>query len=116
MNVYRYITSGGKDLIADYLNNLPKSEKAEGLFIMMKLEEEGLVYLKESLDTRQIDKKLWEIKFPRQNRFFYVVADKDNFYILHACKKQKDKAELFEVETAKQRAKQVGKELGKVFV
>ena len=38
----------------------------------------------------------------------YVVADSDNIHMLHACRKQKGKAELFELDTAKQRAKELG--------
>ncbi|MDK0981257.1 type II toxin-antitoxin system RelE/ParE family toxin [Clostridium perfringens] len=55
-----------------------------------KLQLDGLKAL-ETLDTRQLKKKLWEIKF-QNNRLMYVIADEDNFYILHACKKQKGKA------------------------
>ncbi|MDR3601982.1 MAG: hypothetical protein P4L49_16090 [Desulfosporosinus sp.] len=64
MNVYRYTTMGGKDLIADYLKSLPKDEQAEGQLIMTELEQKGLDYLKETLDTRQIEKKLWELNDP----------------------------------------------------
>ncbi|VTQ54232.1 Uncharacterised protein [Clostridium perfringens] len=46
----------------------------------------------------------------------YVIADEDNFYILHACKKQKGKAEQFELDKAIKRAKELGRELGKSFV
>ena len=46
----------------------------------------------------------------------YVIADEDNLYILHACKKQKGKAEQFELAKAINRAKELGKELGKSFV
>jgi phage-related protein len=38
----------------------------------------------------------------------YVVADSENIYFLHACKKQKGKTEKFELETAIQRAKEKG--------
>ena len=41
----------------------------------------------------------------------YVIADTDNIYFLHICKKQKDKAEQFEIDTAIQRAKEKGLEL-----
>lgn len=30
MRVHSYVTFGGKDLIKEYLDDLPKSEKAEG--------------------------------------------------------------------------------------
>jgi phage-related protein len=46
----------------------------------------------------------------------YVVADKDNIYLVHACKKQKLKAEKFELAKAKKRIKALEKELGKKFI
>jgi hypothetical protein len=55
VNVYRYQTAGGKDLIAEYLDNLPIIESAEGWKILEKLEEEGFDYLKDILETRPID-------------------------------------------------------------
>jgi phage-related protein len=37
----------------------------------------------------------------------YVIKDGDNVYFLHACQKQKGKAERFELETAIGRAKEL---------
>lgn len=114
MNVYRYETDGGKDLILEYVKKLPKKQEAIALGILSKLQQNGLESL-EVLDTRQLKKKLWEIKF-FDNRLMYVVADAENLYILHACKKQKGKAEKFELDKAIERAKDLGRELGKSFV
>lgn len=115
MNVYDYTTSGGKDLINEYLDNLEPQDSAEGYRIKQALEEDGLNAL-ELLNTRQLIGKLWEIKFNYRDRFMYVIADEDNFYILHACKKQKEKAEKFELNKAIKRAKELGMELGKKFI
>ena len=38
----------------------------------------------------------------------YIVADEDNIHFFHACKKQKDKAEQFELEKAIRRANNQG--------
>ncbi len=46
----------------------------------------------------------------------YVVADGDNMYLVHACKKQKRKAEKFELDKAIKRVKELEKELGKRFI
>lgn len=46
----------------------------------------------------------------------YVVADGDNVYLVHACKKQKGKAEKFELDKAIKRVKELEKELGKRFI
>ena len=115
MNVHHYETSGGKDLILEYIDELPKNEKAEGLLILEILEEEGLTAF-DVLNTRQLKGKLWEIKFYNDNRIMYVVADGDNMYLVHVCKKQKNKAEKFELDKAVKRVKELEKELGKRFV
>lgn len=115
MNIFHYETSGGKDLIAEYLDNLPADESAEGYRILDLLEDEGLDAL-DGLITRQLKSKLWEIKFNYKDRFMYVVADRDNFYVLHACKKQKGKAEQFELNKAIRRAKELGREIGITFI
>lgn len=115
MNVFTYTTAGGKDLIIQYLDKLPNNESAEGFRIIRSLENYGFTAL-ERENTRQLRSKLWEIKFNYKDRMMYVIADKENLYILHACKKQKGKAEKFELDKAIKRAKELEKELGKKFV
>lgn len=114
MHVFRYETEGGKDVIINYVDKLPKRERATYYAIQAKLEEDGLK-ASDSLTTRQLRKKLWEIKATK-NRYMYVLADEDNISILHACRKQKGKAEKFELSKAIKRAEELGKELGKSFV
>lgn len=104
MNVHTYRTLGGKDVITGYLDKLPEKESAEGYYILRKLEEEGIPFLK-TLNTRQLDGKLWEIKFHQHNRVMYVVVDKNNLYLVHACKKQKGRAEKHELNKALRRTK-----------
>ena len=103
MRIHDYHTAAGKNLIKEYLHTLPESEKYIGYRIRHKLGSKGLSALEE-LDTRQLRGKLWEIKFS-SSRFMYVAVDSNNLHILHACKKQKGKAEQFELETAIRRAK-----------
>ncbi|NNU78595.1 type II toxin-antitoxin system RelE/ParE family toxin [Clostridium estertheticum] len=114
MDVYTYTTKGNKDLIYGYINNLSIDGQAVGLDIIAKIERDGLGAL-EILNTRQLKSKLWEIKFS-QNRLMYVIADENTMYILHACKKQKGKAEQFELNKAISRAKELGGDLNKNFV
>ena len=114
MNVYHYETRGGKDLILEYIDDLPRNEKAEGLLIIRKLEEDGLEALL-VLNTRQLRGKLWEIKF-NENRIMYVVADEENMFLLHAYRKQKGKAEKFELDTAVRRVKELEGELQLRFI
>lgn len=89
MKIHHYVTSGGKDLILEYIDELPKNERAEGLLVLEKLSEEGYEALS-VLKTRQLRGKLWEIKFFEDNRIMYVVADGENIYLVHACKNKKE--------------------------
>ena len=104
MQIHDYYTKGGKNLIKEYLSELPINERTYGYGIRHKIIKEGLNAFN-GLNTRQLQGKLWEIKFA-DNRIMYVIFDNDNVHFLHACKKQKGKAEKFELDKAIQRAKE----------
>lgn len=104
MKIHDYCTSNGKNLIKEYLHTLPKPLQAEGYAIRHKIISEGLDAFS-YLNTRQLIGKLWEIKFGTE-RIMYMIADSENTYFLHICKKQKGKSEKFELETAISRAQQ----------
>ena len=106
MDIIDYTTHGGKNLIEEYLDNLPKKEMLKGYQIRQKIIDDGLIAL-EALDTRQLKGKLWEIKF-YANRVMYVIKDGETIYFLHACQKQKDRAEKHELDNAIKRAKEFG--------
>jgi len=104
MNIYDYITAGGKNLIKEYISTRPLHERRELYKIRHDIILNGFSAFQE-LNTRQLRGKLYEIKYS-DNRIMYVIKDGDNVFFLHACQKQKGKAEKFEVETAIQRAKE----------
>ena len=106
MKIIDYTTVGGKNLIEAYIGDLSIKEQLEALRIRRKINQDGIIAL-ETLNTRHLRGKLWEIKFS-QNRIMYAIKDNENIYFLHACKKQKGKAEKFELETAFKRAKEFG--------
>ncbi len=106
MKIHAYTTKGGKNEIFGYLNSLPNKEKAEGYTIISMLEEKGMELLN-ILNTRQLQGKIWEIKFYRHNRIMYILIDEENIFLLHACKKQKNKAEKKNINIAVQRAKEI---------
>ena len=54
------------------------------------------------VSMRQIKGKLWEIKIS-QTRIFYAVIEKNIMVLLHAYKKQSQKAPQHEIETALRR-------------
>lgn len=106
MNIYDYETENGKNVIKTYLSSLDKESMKAGYRIRHEIILRGLEALNQ-LSTRQLNGKLWEIKF-YQHRIMYVLVDENNIYFLHACKKQKGKAEKFELDTAVKRAKEAG--------
>jgi len=105
MEIHDYHTKGGKNLIKEYLSNLPINERTYGYGIRHKIIKYGINAF-DGYETRQLQGKLWEIKF-YDNRIMYVIFDKNNVHFLHACKKEKGKAEKFELAKAIQRAKEM---------
>lgn len=99
---------GGKDLIIDFIDSLDKLEKAEGYLLLEHLEEieciDDCIFY-----TKKIHEKVWELKFKNHNRIFYVLSNENTIYLLHACKKQKNKTERHDKELALKRAKEIAK-------
>ena len=112
MRVHHYETASGKDLIRDYLNSVSKAEKTDGSVVLEKLEEEKY----DELNIKPWRGKISEVYFYKHNRFFYIVADRDNMYVLHACRKQKNKTEKKDSDIIIKRAKELGDMLSKKFV
>ena len=106
MDIYDYTTLGGKNLIMEYIESLPTASKTEILAVRQLIREKGMEAFP-LLVTRQLYKKLWEIKVS-QERVMYVIQDQESVYFLNICKKQKGKAEKQELERAKKRAKAEG--------
>ena len=106
MEIIDYTTTGGKNVIKSYLHELPQAERTTGYQIRHAIIKDGEKAL-QALNTRQLTGKLWEIKF-LNNRIMYVLKDSEKIYFLHACKKQKNKAEKLHLNKAIQRAKELG--------
>ena len=104
MDIHDYVTLGGKNLIREYISTRPMDERRELYKIRHNIILNGLSAFQE-LNTRQLKGKLYEIKYS-SNRVMYIIKDNENVYFLHACQKQKGKAEKFELETAINRAKE----------
>lgn len=103
MDIYDYSTSGGKNLITDYIDSLPKNERLAIYDIRKEIRKNGYNAF-EKLNTRQLQGKLWEIKYS-QTRIMYIIVSSESVYFLHICKKQKGKAEKMELQKAVSRAK-----------
>ena len=106
MKIYDYVTSGGKNLIKEYINELSPTLKTEVFAVRHLIADKGMDAFP-LLVTRQLYKKLWEIKIS-QERIMYVIKDQDSVYFLNICKKQKGKAEKQELEKAINRGKEAG--------
>jgi phage-related protein len=105
MDIHDYITSGGKNLIKEYISTRPMDERREIYKIRHEIILNGLLAF-QTLNTRQLRGKLYEIKYS-DNRIMYIIKDDENVYFLHACRKQKGKAERFEINTALGRAGEI---------
>jgi phage-related protein len=103
MQIYEWQTSGGKNEIEEYFSKTTQYEQAEYYKVKDSIETDGFEAFSR-LNTRQLQGKLWEIKVS-QNRIMYVIADVNAVYFIHACKKQKGKAEKFDLDKAVKRAK-----------
>lgn len=90
----------------EYISLLPAGTRAEVLATRQLISEKGIEAFS-LLVTRQLFKKLWEIKIS-QERIMYVIQDQESVYFLNICKKQKGKAEKQELEKAKKRAREEG--------
>jgi phage-related protein len=104
MNVYNYETQGGKDLIVEYILSLSKPEIIDGLSVIDKFKNGEL----NKLDIRPWRGKVSEVYFYKHNRIFYVIIEDSNIYLLHACRKQKNKTEKNDCDIVIKRAKELG--------
>jgi len=104
MNVRYYQTVAGARPVERYLEELDPHERA---LITAVLEDIVLHGLESALVAmRPIEGKLWELKVAR-HRLFYVVVRGPEIVLLHAYKKQGQKAPRREIDLAKARMKEV---------
>lgn len=92
--------------------SLPEEEKIDGLSVLKDMEDNKL----DSLLIKKWENKIYEVYFRKHNRIFYIIADENNLYLLHACRKQKNKTEKTDGDLVKKRAKELGRLLNKKFV
>ena len=112
MILHHYQSNSGKNLILEYIDSLTEEERVDGLAVLKCLENNEM----DKIRFKRWEKKIYEVYFYKHNRIFYIIADCENIYILHACKKQKNKTEKRDKELVRRRAKELGELLGKVFI
>lgn len=112
MIIHDYESRSGKALIKDYILNLPEEEKVDGLSVLRDMEDNKF----DSLLFKRWESKVFEVYFRKHNRIFYIIADENNLYLLHACRKQKNKTEKTDGDLIRKRAKELGALLNKKFI
>ena len=107
MKIVFYSTRNGKP-IDKFINNLSKKDRARVVSCLKNVEELGFDCPR--VQFRQIKGKLWEIKiksFSGGFRFFYVTIKLTTIILLHAYKKQSQKAPQKEIDKAEKRMMEV---------
>lgn len=107
MKVISYFSSGGKDLIRKYIDDLQLNERVDGYRVLECIEQDRM----DELVIKPWQGKVWEVYFYKHNRIFYVTVQGDKTYLLHACRKQKNKTEKTDSNIIKKRAKELENEL-----
>nr|DAR20164.1 MAG TPA: protein of unknown function DUF891 [Caudoviricetes sp.] len=112
MILHDYETSSGRNLIIEYIESLTEKEIIDAYTVREYMENGEF----EKIQWKPWDKKVYEVYFYKHNRIFYIIPDGENIYLLHACRKQKNKTEKADAKIVKKRAKELGKILGKKFI
>lgn len=112
MKIHTYHSNSGRDRIMEYIDTLPETEQIDAFSVLKCMENDEF----EKIEFKQWHKKIYEVYFQKHNRMFYVIEDSENLYLLHACKKQKNRTEKKDKNKVLKRARELGIKLGKVFV
>jgi len=106
MNVHSYYSSSGKDVILKYIEKLSIDERVDGFRVLECMEQNRMNELK----IKPWEGKIWEVYFYKHNRIFYIALHGDDIYLLHACRKQKNKTEKTDGKIVRSRAKELENE------
>ena len=104
MILHNYLSNSGRDLIYEYINSLPEAEKIDGYTVLQHMEKGEF----DKILFKRWEKKVYEVYFQKNNRVFYITVDKENIYLLHSCRKQKNKTEKKDANIVRKRAKELG--------
>lgn len=112
MVIHPYYSSSGSNLVLEYIESLQPDEQADAYTVLRRMAEGRF----EEITVKPWERKIYEVYFFKHNRIFYVAADGNNIYLLHACQKQKNKTERKDAAIVRKRAKEVGLKVGKIFI
>ena len=89
MKIISYYSQTGNDLIEKYIKSLTVVERIDARNVLNQLKEGQT----DTLTIKHWAGKIMEVYFYKHNRIFYVTADAESIYLLHVCRKQKNKTE-----------------------
>ena len=112
LDLYYYTSDSGKNLILEYIDSLSLEEQVDGYSVIECMQNNKM----EEVHTKKWSKKVYEAYFYKHNRLFYIIVNGDDIYLLHACKKQKNKTVKKDKKIVEKRAKELGAALGKKFI
>jgi phage-related protein len=107
MQIEFHKAASGRSYIENFLKDLTASDRATVLAVFADIRKYGFSAV--GCEFRQLEGKLWKIKIRTASggyRFFYVKLSSDEMYVLHAYKKQGQKAPKRELEIARKRLKE----------
>ena len=104
MRLRYYATARGDYPVAEYVEALSVPERAVMAALFHEISQRGLQA--RGANFRQIEGKLWEIR-AGAHRVFYFLLQRDEMVLLHAYRKQSQKAPSRHIETARRRVKEV---------
>jgi len=106
-------SKSGKAPVEQYIDDIEnKKERADMLSVLKGIQDNGTDAV--GIEFRHIEGKLWELKIKthgNHHRIFYVVLKGSVMVLLHAYLKKTSKAPTSEIETTKQRLRQLREEL-----
>ncbi len=110
MNVIFYRSSSGREPVRDYFEELSIPDRAALADALIAIREHG--FDAPGIAFRKIRGKLWEFRIIGgvSSRVFYVLVDGPMMVLLHAYKKQSQKAPVREIAVAEKRLKEVQRE------
>ena len=104
MRLRYYRNSAGRQPVAEYVETLAWPERAALAALFEEIASRGLEA--RGISFRQIEGKLWEIR-AGAHRVFYVLLTRSEMILLHAYRKQSQKAPARHLEIARRRSEEV---------
>ena len=104
MRLRYYTTVRGTHPVADYIEGLARADQAVIAVALAEVAEQG--FEARGVTFRQIEGKLWEMRVG-PHRVFYVLLRQEEMVLLHAYRKQTQKAPARHLEVARRRMLEV---------